>query len=148
MLLLCTGTLLLDILADLMNILLQLVHLIMYTFFQLQLKFLFIMNVIFEFLKVPSIFISQTPQILLLHLETPSVVCSSNLDELCVCFKYFSCLIEWFLLCRVCFLIPSLFLSCSRFFVISMNNFGLVLLYVKTYVKVFQCYVLCGSQFF
>ena len=76
--------------------------------------------------------ILHTLHLLFLYFETPCVLCSPNLDEVSVCFTLFGCrlLLMNFVVSSMV-LILSLFLSCSRFFVISV----LSLLYVETYAK-------------
>ena len=61
-------------------------------------------------------------------------VCSPNIDEVGMCFNFQGCL--WLLMILVVpsiFLILSLFLNCSRFFIISVNITDL--LYIERYAK-------------
>ena len=61
-----------------------------------------------------------------------------------VCFNLFGCCLLLMIFVESMFWILSLFLSCSNFFVISLNSSGLFLLYAETYVKgtFFQGFVL------
>ena len=73
------------------------------------------MNVVLRFSKVsdfPSMITLHTPHLLILHFETLYISCSPNLNKVSGCFKFF---------------LQSLFLSCSRFFVIHLNSSGLFL---------------------
>ena len=80
--------------------------------------------------------------VLFLHFEIPCTVYSPNLDEVSVCFKFlvYHLLLMIFVVPSM-FLILSLFLSCSRFFIISANRSGLFLLYIEIYAK--GCMLLC-----
>ena len=60
-------------------------------FFELQLKFLFIMNVVLGFLKIkdiPSMIILHTSQILFLYFVYSCVVCSPNVEEVSIKKKF------------------------------------------------------------
>ena len=115
------------------------------TYFELQFKFLFIMNVVLGFLKIEdfaSMIILHTLHILFLHFKTMYCM-SPNLDEVSVCFKFFGyyLLLMIFIVSNM-FSILSLFLSWSRFFDISVNSSGLFLFYVEIYAK--DCSLLWG----
>ena len=121
----------------------------MYTpfFFVLQLKFLFILNLVFGFLKVldlPSIITSHILHRLLLHLVTPCVVFFPNVEEVSILFRFLGC--QWPLMIFVvsCIsLILSLFLISSRFFIISLSRSGLFLLWRME--AFFRCEIFSGS---
>ena len=115
-LLLCSDILLLKSLVKPMCVCLQLSHSVMYiTFLELQLKFLFIMKVFLGSLKVydcPSI-ILQTLNFLLLHLLTPLMCCSPNLEEVSIFLRFLG--YQWLLMILNISLILSLCLNSSNF---------------------------------
>ena len=132
-LLLCSDVLVLSACVDPMYISLHSLHSITYTtFFELLLNFLFILNLVSEFLKVkylPSIIISHILHRLFLHLATPCVVFFSECRRGSIIFIFLGCL--WLLLIFVVsphFFDLSLFSISSRFFYISVNSSGLFLL--------------------
>ena len=100
------------------------------TFFELQLKSLFIMTVVFLsfFTKIkhfPSVIILHTPHLSILHFIIPCVMCSPNEEEVSIFFLRFWFVSGFFItfVMSSISLILSLFLSSSRFFIISLYCF-------------------------
>ena len=111
------------------------------TFFELQLRFLLILNVVFGFSKLsdfPSLIILHTPHLLFLHFETQCVLRSTNVDEVSMClnlslfssYQRFLLLFLWIVLgCFCCMLRRILMVICCFVFL------GLVVLLMVFFNK-------------
>ena len=85
--------------------------------------------------------IFHTPHLLFLLLVTSCVVFFPNVEEVSILFKILSCLglLMTFVMSRIS-LILSLFLSSSRFLIISVNSSGLFCKRLRRMPRVFRCY--------
>ena len=107
------------------------------------------MNVVFGFSQVqdfPSMIILYTTNLLFLYFYTPCIVCSPNIDEVNVCFKFFACLLFLMIFVLLFFLFNHCFEVVLDFFIFCS---GLFLLYVETYANGSSvlCFLFARSSF-